>query len=143
VGGGERRNRGWDREAYDGVSYLLDCAGGAEGGFFAYSGPWWWTNRCEADCFLRPSLVTAQPGLQAAIADLEVSPSGVTLLSDPPQPHLLRIFDPLGRVLQTHDIFPGMTIPWRGLPAGWYVLGLYDRKGRLVLSRKVPMPQNR
>jgi hypothetical protein len=36
-----------------------------------------------------------------------------------------------------------MTIPWRGLPSGWYVLGLYDRKGGLVLSRKVPMPQNR
>jgi hypothetical protein len=136
-------NSGWPREAYDGVSYFIDCVGEGEEVLYAYTGIPWWGNWCPPNCVVDTVPIGVQPELQAATADLEISPSGVTLLSDSPHPHLLRIFDPLGRALQTHDIFPGMTIPWRGLPAGWYVLGLYDRKGGLVLSRKVPMPQNR
>lgn len=117
---------------------LLDCAG--TGTDTSYSDDvTWWQNSCGHPCFIDPDLVPpiqTDPEPQAPTAELKIAFGAVTLQSESLQPFQLRIYDAMGRTVQVHELTAGTSISLQALPAAWYVLSLYDTRGRRVLSKK-------
>lgn len=117
---------------------MLDCMGIEEENLFQFNGVSWWLNYCHLECSIEFTNVEAEP--TSSPIELTFTPTAITLQSNTSEQYLLRIFDPLGRLLQTHGLFDGMTIPLQNLHAGWYAAGLYEQTGNLVLGRKIVIP---
>lgn len=117
------------------LDYLLDCMGVGEENVFQFDAVPWWYSYCDLECYIEFSDIEAEPTLSPI--ELIITPTAITLQSNTSEQYLLRIFAPLGPLLQTHRISAGTTVPLQNLPAGWYAIGLYEQTGNLVLGRKI------
>lgn len=120
---------------FSGLDYLLDCMGIGEENVFQFDAVPWWYSYCDIECNIE--FTETEPEPTSSPLQLTVTPIAITLQSSTTEQYLLRIFDPLGRLLQTHRISADEAVPLQNLPASWYALGLYDPTGRLVLGQKI------